>query len=65
MFPTVWRPSLDVNASMDSFFSDEPHLLLESGKIAKVPVMAGVNKNEGLLMTSTLVDGDEKWEELK
>ena len=45
----TWLPVLD-----DVFIKEEPMALLESGRINKVDVIIGVNKDEGSVFTHML-----------
>ena len=47
--PNVWKPYFDGNNVSRPLFRDWPENLLESGQYNKVPVIIGVNSDEGAL----------------
>jgi carboxylesterase type B len=49
-FGAVVEPALP-----GAFLAEEPELLMETGRFYKVPIIAGVTENEGLLMHSSYV----------
>ena len=63
-FPGTGGPSLD-SFSSDPLFPDHPLGLLDAGKVASVPVMTGLTRDEGLMITSTIKDGSGMLDKLK
>ena len=59
-FPAPWKPSLDADFASEPFFKEEPHIALENGKIANVPIMIGHTEHEGLIVTANLMQYPEK-----
>lgn len=59
-FPTPWKPTLDIGSANEPFFKEEPHKALEKGKVANVPILIGSNHDEGLIVTTNLLQYPEK-----
>ena len=64
-YPAVWSPHDDHEYVKDSFFAKHPRDVLKTGQFSKVPIMIGVNKDEGVLHSATLLQNPEKFEYFK
>jgi len=49
---TIFTPTLEAVKDENAFLVDYPIDILKSGKFNSVPVIAGVNSDEGLLSSS-------------
>ena len=64
-YPLVWSPQDDHEYVKDSFFANHPVNVLKSGKFNQVPLMIGVNKDEGVLHSATMLQNPELFEYFK
>ncbi len=69
--PNVWKPYWDGYYARDPLFPKEPFALLEQGDYARVPIIIGANRNEGILNVigylrgiSKLDDVERRWDSL-
>lgn len=54
-FPLKTAPVVDRGFRSQPFMPDSPEILLETGNFLKVPLISGVNKNEGLLFLLSIL----------
>jgi hypothetical protein len=53
-YPAVWAFTDDSGFSSNPFFSQDPIRTMQEDGVAKVPIMIGFTKDEGLLPSATL-----------
>ncbi|KAG4074888.1 hypothetical protein HA402_009313 [Bradysia odoriphaga] len=65
---TMFVPTIESPIDDQTFLSESPHILLKEGRFNKMPMMAGVNSEEGLLTSAVITanqtkmdQANEKW----
>ena len=63
--PNVWKPYFDGENVSHPLFSDWPENLLKSGQYNKVPIIIGVNSDEGALNVVGFLRGRADFQDLE
>ena len=64
-FPAVWSHSDDSTYAARPFFGANPYQVMKSGTLANVPIMIGFTKEDGLLITATLLKNPQLFQQLR
>ncbi|CAL8090392.1 unnamed protein product [Orchesella dallaii] len=60
---STFVPTIEAANSKSPFITEEPRKLLEAGKFQRIPILTGVNSNEGQLISKTIIVNQTKLNE--